>query len=106
MSRTEVHLDGIIITFAPKDAELRDALKAAMEEEGFSFDGRGIKEFLTRELLMEPDEDEEEDSPGAQLGRLIVEHGMDFVKKNPHIPAALQKRAGALFKDLKRRFHQ
>ncbi len=104
--KAEIHLDGIVITFAPKDAELRDALKAALEEEGFTFDGRGIKEFLTQALLMEPDEDDEVDSPGAQLGRLIVEQGMEFVRKNPHVPSALQKKASTFFKDLKQRFNQ
>lgn len=87
-----VLIDVTAITW--NDTKLRDELKEALEEEGYTFDGEGIKAFLVEALLTEEDE---EVNPGSEIGKLLVEQASRFIQNNPDAVSTARARAGSLF---------
>lgn len=97
MSRIEL----TTIAWPPGDEELKQDIKEALEAEGYTFDGAGIKDFLADVLL---GEDEDEASPGAKLGRTLAEQLNRFAAEHPELVQKAKSQSAVLAARLAARF--
>lgn len=89
MAKPQVALEVTAITW--HDLKEMVAIKEALEAEGYTFDGRGIKEFLNDALFGDEEEEVTSTSPGSELGKLLAQEALKLAAQNPQLGANLGK---------------